>query len=92
MNDYGLFGSYIVNVMKRDHLKVNSNECYLCVSEGVKWVINMDKYRKIKFCFLQSKVAEPYLEYCGATREEVLRRFVFVEGPGSCYQASIGMG
>ncbi|KAK9118824.1 hypothetical protein Scep_016917 [Stephania cephalantha] len=35
--------------------------------EGVKWVINMDKYRKIKFCCLQSKAAEPYLEYCGVT-------------------------
>ncbi|KAK9107977.1 hypothetical protein Syun_023988 [Stephania yunnanensis] len=61
--------------------------CHLCHS-GVKWVINVDKYRKIKFCCLQSKAAEPYLEYCGVTRDEVLRRFVFVEGPGSCYQAS----
>ncbi|KAK9117049.1 hypothetical protein Sjap_015996 [Stephania japonica] len=61
--------------------------CHLCHS-GVKWVISVDKYRKIKFCCLQSKAAEPYLEYCGVTREEVLRRFVFVEGPGSCYQAS----
>ncbi|KAK9095271.1 hypothetical protein Scep_026740 [Stephania cephalantha] len=54
----------------------------------MKWVTNVDKYRKIKFCCLQSKAAEPYLEYSGVTREEVLRRFVLVEGPGSCYQAS----
>ncbi|KAK9120797.1 hypothetical protein Syun_018414 [Stephania yunnanensis] len=58
----------------------------------MKWVINVDKYRKIKLCCHQSKAAEPYLEYCGVTREEVLRRFVLLEGLGSCYQASTSMG
>lgn len=57
---------------------------------GVKWVIEADKYRKIKFCCLQSKAAEPYLTLCGLNREDVLRRFLFIEGPGSYHQASTG--
>ncbi|KAF9677546.1 hypothetical protein SADUNF_Sadunf08G0118900 [Salix dunnii] len=61
--------------------------CHLC-HRGVKWVIEADKYRKIKFCCLQSKVAEPYLTLCGLKREDVLRRFLFIEGPGSYHQAS----
>ncbi|WCJ21708.1 hypothetical protein M5689_003843 [Euphorbia peplus] len=61
--------------------------CHLC-HRGVKWVIEADKYRKIKFCCLQSKAAEPYLKYCGVDREDVLRRFVFIEGPGLYHQAS----
>ncbi|PIA62203.1 hypothetical protein AQUCO_00200298v1 [Aquilegia coerulea] len=61
--------------------------CHLCHA-GVKWVINADKNEKIKFCCLQSKAAEPYLKACGLEREDVLRRFLFVEGPGSYYQAS----
>ncbi|XP_077222709.1 putative thiol-disulfide oxidoreductase DCC [Tasmannia lanceolata] len=61
--------------------------CHLC-HNGVKWVIRTDKYRKIKFCCLQSKAAEPYLRLCGLTREDVLRRFLFVEGPGLYHQAS----
>lgn len=58
---------------------------------GVKWVIRADKYRKIKFCCLQSQAAEPYLRLCGLDREDVLRRFLFVEGPGLYHQASTGM-
>ncbi|XP_043724113.1 uncharacterized protein YuxK [Telopea speciosissima] len=61
--------------------------CHLCHS-GVKWVIRVDKHRKIKFCCLQSKTAEPYLRLCGLDREDVLRRFVFIEGPGLYHQAS----
>ncbi|KAL5759731.1 hypothetical protein ACOSP7_018248 [Xanthoceras sorbifolium] len=61
--------------------------CHLCHG-GVKWIISVDKYRKIKFCCLQSKAAEPYLRLCGLDREDVLRRFLFVEGPGSYHQAS----
>ncbi|XP_024956917.1 uncharacterized protein LOC107177708 isoform X4 [Citrus sinensis] len=57
---------------------------------GVKWVIRADKYRKIKFCCLQSQAAEPYLRLCGLDREDVLRRFLFVEGPGLYHQASTG--
>ncbi|KAL0287839.1 UNVERIFIED_CONTAM: putative protein YuxK [Sesamum calycinum] len=34
--------------------------CHLCHS-GVKWVIEADKDKKIKFCCLQSRAAEPYL-------------------------------
>lgn len=62
-----------------------------CTFTGVKWVIGVDKYRKIKFCCLQSKAAEPYLALCGLDREDVLRRFVFVEGPGLYHQASTGI-
>ncbi|KAJ9172084.1 hypothetical protein P3X46_015370 [Hevea brasiliensis] len=61
--------------------------CHLC-HRGVKWVIEADKYRKIKFCCLQSKTAEPYLRLCGLEREDVLRRFIFIEGPELYHQAS----
>ncbi|XVE85007.1 hypothetical protein DITRI_Ditri17bG0058100 [Diplodiscus trichospermus] len=61
--------------------------CHLC-HRGVKWVIKADKYRKIKFCCVQSKAAEPYLSACGIDREDVLRRFVFIEGLGVYHQAS----
>ncbi|KAL4639194.1 hypothetical protein ACB092_03G200000 [Castanea dentata] len=61
--------------------------CHLCHG-GVKWVIQADKYKKIKYCCVQSKAAEPYLRLCGLEREDVLRRFLFVEGPGLYHQAS----
>ncbi|OMO57333.1 putative thiol-disulfide oxidoreductase DCC protein [Corchorus capsularis] len=61
--------------------------CHLCHG-GVKWVIKADKHRKIKFCCLQSKAAEPYLSICEVNREDVLRRFVFIEGLGVYHQGS----
>lgn len=61
--------------------------CHLCHG-GVKWVIKADKYKKIKFCCLQSQTAEPYLRLCGLDRDDVLRRFLFVEGPGLYHQGS----
>lgn len=61
--------------------------CHLC-HRGVKWVIKADKYRKIKFCCLQSRAAEPYMKFCGVDREDVLQRFVFIEGLGEYHQAS----
>ncbi|XP_039035196.1 uncharacterized protein LOC120171585 [Hibiscus syriacus] len=61
--------------------------CHLC-HRGVNWVIKADKHRKIKFCCLQSKAAEPYLSVCGVDREDVLRRFVFIEGLGVYHQGS----
>ncbi|XP_075657200.1 uncharacterized protein LOC142627263 [Castanea sativa] len=61
--------------------------CHLCHG-GVKWVIQADKYKKIKYCCVQSKAAEPYLRLCGLEREDVLRRFLFIEGPGLYHQAS----
>lgn len=61
--------------------------CHLC-HRGVKWVIKADKYKKIKFCCVQSKTAEPYLRVCGVDREDVLRRFVFIEGLGAYHQGS----
>ncbi|XP_059645451.1 uncharacterized protein LOC132287006 [Cornus florida] len=63
--------------------------CHLC-HEGVKWVIKADKHRKIKFCCLQSKAAEPYMRLCGVDREDVLRRFLFIEGLGSYHLGSTG--
>nr|GLL34285.1 uncharacterized protein LOC109166315 [Ipomoea trifida] len=56
--------------------------CHLC-HKGVKWVIRADKDRKIKFCCLQSKAAEPYMSLCGVDRNDVLRRFLFIEGPAA---------
>ncbi|KAL8161598.1 hypothetical protein V2J09_013087 [Rumex salicifolius] len=61
--------------------------CHLC-HRGVKWVINADKYKNIKFCCLQSQAAEPYLNICDVTREDVSRRFIFIEGLGHYHQAS----
>ncbi|KAK3038655.1 hypothetical protein RJ639_027318 [Escallonia herrerae] len=55
---------------------------------GVKWVIKADKHKNLKFCCLQSKAAEPYMRVCGVDREDVLRRFLFVEGPGLYHQGS----
>lgn len=61
--------------------------CHLCHS-GVKWVIKADKYKKIKFCCLQSEAAEPYFKLCGVEREDVLNRFLFIEGLGLYHQGS----
>lgn len=61
--------------------------CHLCHG-GVKWVIKADKDRKIKFCCLQSEAAEPYMRLCDVDREDVLRRFLFIEGPGLYHQGS----
>ncbi|KAH7534123.1 hypothetical protein FEM48_Zijuj04G0203900 [Ziziphus jujuba var. spinosa] len=61
--------------------------CHLC-HRGVKWVIQADKHRKIKFCCLQSQTADPYLRFCGVDRQDVLARFLFVEGPGLYHQGS----
>ncbi|KAL2939237.1 Uncharacterized protein RDABS01_007460 [Bienertia sinuspersici] len=61
--------------------------CRLCHT-GVRWIIKADKYEKIKFCCLQSRTAEPYMELCDVTREDVRHRFIFVEGLGQYHQAS----
>ncbi|MED6217231.1 hypothetical protein PIB30_015793 [Stylosanthes scabra] len=61
--------------------------CHLCHG-GVKWVIRADKDKKIKFCCVQSEAAEPYLRACGLEREDVLRRFLFVEGLNAYSQGS----
>ncbi|KAJ9563834.1 hypothetical protein OSB04_008994 [Centaurea solstitialis] len=61
--------------------------CHLC-HRGVKVVIKADKDRRIKFCCLQSKAAEPYMRICGVDREDVLRRFLFIEGPEEYHQGS----
>ncbi|WOL19855.1 hypothetical protein Cni_G28657 [Canna indica] len=61
--------------------------CHLC-HRGVKWIIKKDEYQKIKFCCVQSKTAEPYLRLCGVDRDDVLRRFLFIEGPGAYYEGS----
>ncbi|KAK1425840.1 hypothetical protein QVD17_21201 [Tagetes erecta] len=61
--------------------------CHLC-HRGVKLVINADKDKRIKFCCLQSKAAEPYMRVCGVDREDVSRRFLFIEGPYEYHQGS----
>ncbi|KAL4373377.1 hypothetical protein AHAS_Ahas05G0075700 [Arachis hypogaea] len=63
--------------------------CHLCHG-GVKWVIRADKDKKIKFCCVQSEAAEPYLRACGLEREDVLRRFLFVEYLNAYSQGSTG--
>ncbi|KAJ4761449.1 Nucleic acid binding protein [Rhynchospora pubera] len=61
--------------------------CHLC-HRGVRWLIKTDKHRKIKFCCLQSRAAQPYLRLLGLHREDVRRRVLFVEGPAAYYQGS----
>lgn len=61
--------------------------CHLCNS-GVRWLIKADKYKRLSFCAVQSKLAAPYLLVCNLSREDVLNRFLFVEGPGQFSQAS----
>lgn len=61
--------------------------CHICHS-GVKWIIQADKDKKIKFCCLQSKAAEPYMRVSGVDRDDVLRRILFIEGPGLYHQGS----
>ncbi|XP_016470980.2 uncharacterized protein LOC107793197 isoform X1 [Nicotiana tabacum] len=61
--------------------------CHLS-HNSVKCVIKADRDRKIKFCCLQSKAAEPYMRVSGVDRDDVLRRFLFIEGPGLYHQGS----
>ncbi|KAL0336195.1 UNVERIFIED_CONTAM: putative protein YuxK [Sesamum radiatum] len=77
----------IAPTLLQPRVVVYDGVCHLCHS-GVKWVIEADKDKKIKFCCLQSRAAEPYLRVSGLQREHVLRRFLFVEGPGSYHQGS----
>lgn len=71
-------------------LLVNVSNISLEKHIGVKWIIKADKERKIRFCCVQSKAAEPYMKVCGVDRDDVLRRFLFVEGPDSYHQGSAG--
>ncbi|KAL3840984.1 hypothetical protein ACJIZ3_025575 [Penstemon smallii] len=71
----------------RPRVVVYDGVCHLCHA-GVKWLIEADKDKKIKFCCLQSEAAQPYMSVCGLEREDVLRRFLFVEGPGLYHQGS----
>ncbi|VVA92329.1 unnamed protein product [Arabis nemorensis] len=80
-----------IPLMMSGHLQprvvVYDGVCHLCHG-GVKWIIKADKYRKIKFCCLQSKAAEPYLAVSGVTKKDVQKRFLFIEGLGLYHQAS----
>lgn len=77
----------VIPSLLQPRVVVYDGVCHLCHG-GVKWVINADKHRKIKFCCLQSQAAEPYLRLCNVDREDVLHRFLFVEGPGVYHHAS----
>ncbi|XWS68947.1 hypothetical protein CRYUN_Cryun04dG0137300 [Craigia yunnanensis] len=66
-----------------------ATECF-CHFKEVKWVIKADKYKKMKFCCVQSKATEPYLRVCGVDQENVLRWFVFIEGFSVYHQGSTG--
>ncbi|XVF44078.1 hypothetical protein PTKIN_Ptkin02bG0091500 [Pterospermum kingtungense] len=80
------FNPLLPNILQ-PRVVIYDGVCHLC-HRGVKWVIKADKYRKIKFCCVQSKAAEPYLRVCGVDREDVLSRFVFIEGLGAYHQGS----
>lgn len=80
-------GAEMLHTLLRPRVVVYDGVCHLCHT-GVKWVIKADKDKKIKFCCLQSKAAEPYMRVCGVDKEDVLRRFLFIEGPGLYHQGS----
>ncbi|KVH97777.1 hypothetical protein Ccrd_000106, partial [Cynara cardunculus var. scolymus] len=71
--------SNIIPTLLQPRVVVYDGVCHLC---------HRDKDRRIKFCCLQSKAAEPYMRICGADREDVLRRFLFIEGPEAYHQGS----
>ncbi|KAL5547236.1 hypothetical protein UlMin_006923 [Ulmus minor] len=77
----------LLPILLQPRVVVYDGVCHLC-HRGVKWLIKADKYKKIKFCCLQSETAEPYLRATGLDRDDVLRRFLFVEGPDFFYQGS----
>lgn len=76
-----------VPILLQPRVVVYDGVCHLC-HRGVKWVIEADKHKKIKFCCLQSKAAEPYMRVSGLDREDVLHRFLFIEGPDFYHQGS----
>ncbi|CAL8462480.1 g2013 [Coccomyxa elongata] len=53
--------------------------CNLCNS-GIRFVARRDISASINFCAVQSSQAQPYLDVCRLTREEVLQQFVFIQG------------
>ncbi|BDA46345.1 Uncharacterized protein YuxK [Coccomyxa sp. Obi] len=53
--------------------------CNLCNS-GIRFVARRDVSASINFCAVQSSQAQPYLDVCRLTREEVLQQFVFIQG------------
>ncbi|KAI3720283.1 hypothetical protein L6452_21196 [Arctium lappa] len=79
--------SNMIPTLLQPRVVVYDGVCHLC-HRGVKVVIKADKDRRIKFCCLQSKAAEPYMRICGVDREDVLRRFLFIEGPEAYHQGS----
>lgn len=79
--------SNIMPTLLQPRVVVYDGVCHLC-HRGVKVVIKADKDRRIKFCCLQSRAAEPYMRICGVDREDVLRRFLFIEGPEAYHQGS----
>lgn len=85
--DAPLGGLQSSNIFLKPQVVLYDGVCHLC-NTGVKWIIRADTDKRISFCAVQSDVAEPYLLICGLTREDVLDRFLFVEGPGQFSQAS----
>eukprot|EP00250_Pteridium_aquilinum_P006303 c16250_g1_i1 orf=287-934(-) len=85
--DVSLSSLQSLNIFLKPQVVFYDGVCHLC-NAGVNWVIRADTGKRISFCAVQSEVAEPYLVLCGLTREDVLHRFLFVEGPGRYSQAS----
>ncbi|KZV50673.1 DCC family protein chloroplastic [Dorcoceras hygrometricum] len=77
----------VVPTLLQPRVVVYDGVCHVCHS-GVKWIIKADKDKKIKFCCLQSKAAEPYMRVSGVDRDDVLRSILFVEGPDLYHQGS----
>ncbi|KAF5829410.1 hypothetical protein DUNSADRAFT_16109 [Dunaliella salina] len=61
-----------------DKLLLYDGVCNLC-NAGIQFVGKRDGARRIMFCSVQSQAAQPYLQRIGLNKEDVLRRFVFIE-------------
>ncbi|KAH7366474.1 hypothetical protein KP509_18G080000 [Ceratopteris richardii] len=76
-----------INMNLKPQVVLYDGVCHLS-NAGVHWLIKIDKEKRLSFCAVQSEVAKPYLQLCGLSQEDVLNRFLFVEGPGQFSQAS----
>lgn len=52
--------------------------CNLC-NGAVRFIAKRDPHKQLTFCSVQSPKAEPYLKGIGLTRQDALKRFVFIQ-------------
>lgn len=57
---------------------------------GVRWLINKDKYKNIKFCCAQTELGKYYINLTGVRHTDVHRGILFVENQNSYHLHSSG--